>query len=140
MFTGLIETVGRVERIQVPPDGGTRAFRIASAVSAELRPGDSIAVNGTCLTVTVADAGGFGVEISPETLRVTSLGRLAEGAPVNLERALRADARLGGHFVLGHVDGVGRVVSLSLDGEFASLEVECPAPVARYFIPKGSIA
>jgi riboflavin synthase len=140
MFTGLIETVGRVERIHVPPAGGTRAFRIGAPMSAELRAGDSISVNGTCLTVIEANADGFNVEVSPETLRVTSLGRLVEGAPVNLERALRADARLGGHFVLGHVDGVGRVVSLSPDGEFASLEVECPAAVARYFIPKGSIA
>src|SRR5262245_53603534 len=107
MFTGLIETVGRVERVQPLATGEGRSLRIASSIGAELGAGESIAVNGTCLTVTTMDANGFSVEISPETLRVTSLARLEPGASVNLERALRADARLGGHFVLGHVDGVG---------------------------------
>jgi len=140
MFTGLIESLGRVESVRTSGEGASRSMRIASPVGAELRPGESIAVNGTCLTVTEADGDGFSVEVSPETLRVTALGGLAAGAPVNLERALRADARLGGHFVLGHVDGVGRVIALARDGEFASLEVECPAAVTRYLIPKGSIA
>src|SRR5262245_1831910 len=140
MFTGLIETVGRVERVDITTGGGARTMRIATAAGADLRAGESIAVNGTCLTVTTYDANGFNVEVSPETLRVTALGRLAAGSSVNLERALRADARIGGHFVLGHVDGVGRVVGLSADGEFSSLEVECPEAVTRYLISKGSIA
>src|SRR5262245_55613723 len=113
MFTGLIETVGRVEHVQSSTAGGGRRLRVSTTIGRELTDGESVAVNGTCLTVTAHDGGGFEVEISPETLHVTSLSRLDVGAAVNLERALRADARLGGHFVLGHVDGVGRVVALT---------------------------
>jgi riboflavin synthase alpha subunit len=140
MFTGLIETTGRVERVQTVATGDGRGCRIATPVAAELRPGDSIAVNGVCLTVTEADASGFGAGISPETLRVTTLADLAPGHVVNLERPLRADARLGGHFVLGHVDGVGQVVAFTPDGDGYVLEVDSPAAVARYLISKGSIA
>lgn len=140
MFTGLIETLGRVDRLETGAAGAGWSCRIATPIGAELRLGDSIAVNGVCLTVTAADPDGFGAEISPETLRVTTLGDLATGGAVNLERPLRADARLGGHFVLGHVDGVGRVVAFTPEGDCYSLEVESPAAVARFLISKGSIA
>ena len=102
--------------------------------------GESIAVNGVCLTVTSTDGQRFGVDVSPETLRVTTLGGFNVGRVVNLERPLRADARLGGHFVLGHVDGVGRIRSLRSDGACYWLEVEAPARLGQYLIDKGSIA
>jgi len=140
MFTGLIEAIGRVERVGAGAGGAGRSCRVATTVAAELRPGDSIAVNGVCLTVVAADAAGFDAELSPETLRVTTLAGLAPGRAVNLERPLRADARLGGHFVLGHVDGVGQVAVFAPDGDCHVLEVECPPAVAVYLIPKGSIA
>jgi riboflavin synthase alpha subunit len=140
MFTGLIEAIGRVEHVESGATGPGRSIRVATPVAAELRPGDSVAVNGVCLTVTAADAQGFGAEISPETLRVTTLADAMPGRFVNLERPLRADARLGGHFVLGHVDGVGQVIAFTPEGDCYSLEIESPAAVARYFIPKGSVA
>jgi len=124
----------------VDPAGTGRRLRIDTALGAELRAGDSIAVNGVCLTVVACDATGFAADISPETVRVTTLGDRAPGEPVNLERPLRADARLGGHFVLGHVDGVGRVAAFRPDGEGYWLEVDVPDPLEPYMISKGSIA
>src|SRR5690242_18769217 len=107
MFTGLVEAVGElVER--TPVTGGFR-LRIASTLAPELAPGDSLAVNGVCLTVVSAGSSDVCADVGPETVRVTTLGSLTEGAPVNLERPLRADGRIGGHFVQGHVDGVGEV-------------------------------
>lgn len=138
MFTGLVEATGRVARVD--PAGTGRRLRIDTPLGAELRAGDSIAVNGVCLTVVACDATGFAADISPETVRVTTLGDRAPGEPVNLERPLRADARLGGHFVLGHVDGVGRVGALRPDGEGYWLEVDVPEPLEPYMISKGSIA
>jgi riboflavin synthase len=138
MFTGLVEAVGTVARIEGGPLG--RVLRVASRLGAELTPGDSISVSGVCLTVTIADASGFEAEVSPETLRVTTLGAMTTGRSVNLERPLRADARLGGHFVLGHVDGLGRVAAFSPDGEAYWLDVELPPDLQAYAIPKGSIA
>jgi riboflavin synthase len=138
MFTGIVEATGRVARVD--PAGTGRRLRIDTALGAELRAGDSIAVNGVCLTVVACDATGFAADISPETVRVTTLGDRAPGEPVNLERPLRADARLGGHFVLGHVDGVGRVAAFRPDGEGYWLEVDVPDPLEPYMISKGSIA
>jgi riboflavin synthase len=138
MFTGLIESTGTIARVR---DGaGGRRLAIATPISRELRAGDSVAVNGVCLTVTTRRDDEFDVDVSPETLRVTTLGGLDAGRSVNLERPLRADARLGGHFVLGHVDGVGRITSLEPDGECYWLDVEVPAALAPYLITKGSIA
>jgi riboflavin synthase len=97
-------------------------------------------MNGVCLTVTSADAGGFSVDVSPETLRVTSLRSASAGRLVNLERPVRADSRLGGHFVLGHVDDVGRVSTLRPDGDAYWLDVDFPAALAPLIVPKGSIA
>jgi len=138
MFTGIVETTGRVAGIE--PTAAGRRLRVSTALGPELAPGDSIAVSGVCLTVVAADADGFSADVSSETLRVTSLGSRAAGAMVNLERPLRADARLGGHFVLGHVDGVGRIVTLAPDGDGCWLDVELPERLERLAISKGSIA
>src|SRR5262245_59277710 len=115
MFTGLVEATGRVVGVEIA--GAGRRLRVESAIAAELSAGDSIAVSGVCLTVIDRDAQSFAADISSETARVTTLGARAEGDRVNLERPLRADARLGGHFVLGHVDGVGRIAALRPDGD-----------------------
>lgn len=138
MFTGLIEDTGTVARAQA--SGAGRTLSIATPLGRDLRAGDSVAVNGVCLTVTARRDDGFDADVSPETLRVTTLGEFAAGRLVNLERPLRADARLGGHFVLGHVDGVGRIVALRPDGDCYWLEVEVPAALASGLISKGSIA
>jgi riboflavin synthase len=138
MFTGLIEATGTIERREARAAG--QALRCATPLGAELAPGDSIAVSGVCLTVVAADARGFDVEVSPETLRVTTLGALAPGGVVNLERPLRADSRLGGHFVLGHVDAVGRLAGIKDEGDHHWLDVEFPAAFAPSLISKGSVA
>ncbi len=138
MFTGLIEATGRlVERQTIA--GGLR-LRIASALAGELAAGDSLAVNGVCLTVIRADAGEIAADVGPETIRVTTLGTLSPGVPVNLERPLRADSRFGGHFVQGHVDAIGRVEDRKAEAEFEWLTVSFPAPLAPYFVLKGSVA
>jgi len=150
MFTGLIEATGTIEA--VTPAASARRMRVRSALSADLRAGDSISVNGVCLTVLGAGPNNdvvssklgpaplFDVDVSPETLRVTTLGDMAPGRVVNLERPLRADARLGGHFVLGHVDGVGQIKSIDRDGDCYWLAVDAPQELGRYVISKGSIA
>ena len=138
MFTGLIEATGRVGRVQGTARG--QLLRIETILGAELRAGDSIATSGVCLTVTGADAGGFSAEVSPETLRVTSFEAIAAGRFVNLERPLRADGRLGGHFVLGHVDAVGRVATLRPEGDCYWLDVDVPSALAPLLVSKGSVA
>jgi riboflavin synthase len=138
MFTGLIEATGRIERVEPKPVG--RQIRVASPLAADLDEGESIAVDGVCLTAVRSDSDGFEADVSPETERVTTLGGLEVGAVVNLERPVRADARLGGHFVLGHVDGLGRVVSVRSQGDHHWLEVEIPAALTGLVIAKGSIA
>src|SRR5262249_5757058 len=128
MFTGLVEAVGElIER--KPIDRGFR-LRIGTALAGELSPGDSLAVNGVCLTVILAERGEVHADVGPETNRVTTLGWLAPGSAVNLERPLRADSRLGGHFVQGHVDAIGYVEELRQDAEFYWLTVSFPAHVA----------
>ena len=138
MFTGLVEATGRIARAQ--PTARGRQLRIDTPLGAELGAGESIAVSGVCLTVTTSDAGGFSADVSPETLRVTSLGSRPVNGIVNLERPLRADSRLGGHFVLGHVDAVGRIATLRSDGDCFWLEVDVPATLAPLMISKGSVA
>jgi riboflavin synthase len=138
MFTGLVETVGEVLERQVTA-GGVR-LRIASTLENELTVGDSLAVNGVCLTVIAAEDAGVHADVGPETLRVTTLGGLARGSLVNLERPLRADSRFGGHFVQGHVDAVGFIEDLHAEADFTWLTVSFPAPLAPYIVPKGSIA
>lgn len=146
MFTGLIETTGRVETVdasgveRVEPDGTARRLRIATPIGRELAIGDSVAVNGVCLTAVTVDADGFTAVVSPETLRVTNLGAVSPGRLVNLERPVRADGRMGGHFVLGHVDAVGRIARITPDGECHWLDIDAPASLEALMIPKGSIA
>jgi riboflavin synthase len=138
MFTGLVEAVGELlERTETA--GGAR-LRIGAALAGELSPGDSLAVNGVCLTVSAVEASAILTDIGPETLRVTTLGRLAPGTPVNLERPMRADARFGGHFVQGHVDGIGRVDEIRRAAEFSWLRVRLAEELGAHVVLKGSIA
>ena len=138
MFTGLIEALGGVAETRELPSG--RRLRIATEIAGQLAPGDSIAVNGVCLTVVEFDASGFEAEVSPETLRVTNLAGLRNGSTVNLERPLLPSDRLGGHFVQGHVDGVGHIVSIRQEADFWWVSVGFPIDLARYIVIKGSIA
>jgi len=138
MFTGLIESVGEIiGRAETP--GGVR-LHVGCALGGGLGLGDSVAVNGVCLTVISFDPRGFAADVGPETMRVTTLGGLKENDLVNLERPLRADSRLGGHFVQGHVDAVGRIEHLKAEADFQWLTVRFPEHLAPYLIPKGSIA
>jgi riboflavin synthase alpha subunit len=138
MFTGLVEGVGTlVERTAT--SAGAR-LRIATPLAAELRPGDSLAVNGVCLTVTAADPDAVEADAGPETLRVTTLGWLASGSLVNLERPLRPDSRMGGHFVQGHVDAMAQIENLRQEADFYWLTVSYPRELAPYLVPKGSVA
>jgi|SRR5262245_57258257 len=138
MFTGLIEAVG--ELIERQPTGGGYRLRIATAMAPELTPGDSLAVNGVCLTVILATEREAHADVGPETVRVTTLGSLPQGTRVNLERPLRADSRFGGHFVQGHVDAIGRIEALRADAEFHWMTVSFPVELAPYIVHKGSIA
>ena len=138
MFTGLVETVGEVAEIK-PTPAGVR-IRLMTDLASTLLPGDSLAVNGVCLTVVSADPGGVNMDISPETLRVSSLGTLRRGAPVNLERPMRADSRVGGHFVQGHVDATGTIEELRQDGDCWWVTVRFPPSLAAQIVRKGSIA
>lgn len=137
MFTGIVEQVGTL--VEVKPMAGGFRVRVATGLAAETVPGDSIAVNGVCLTALVAADGDVHFDIGPETARITTLGALERGQTVNLERPLRADARLGGHFVLGHVDGVGTVEELRPEGESLWITVSYPPALAPLFIRKGSV-
>ncbi|HEY7170657.1 MAG TPA: riboflavin synthase [Vicinamibacterales bacterium] len=138
MFTGLVEATGEI--VETKPMGGGVRLRIATSLAGELSPGDSLAVNGVCLTVIAAEADGVHADVGPETLRVTTLGSLAREAVVNLERPLRADSRFGGHFVQGHVDGIGHVEDIRSDAEFHWLTISFPPPLAPYLVHKGSVA
>src|SRR5687767_8927594 len=129
MFTGLIEAVGELVECRQSPGG--RRLGIATQLTPELALGDSVAVNGVCLTVVHRNAGAIHADVGPETLRVTTLGMLESGAVVNLERPLRADGRMGGHFVQGHVDAVGRIEALQPAADFHWLMVSFPPELAR---------
>jgi len=138
MFTGLVERTGVVAAV-TPREDGLR-FRIAApGWESETAIGDSIAVNGCCLTVVERSADGLGFDVVPESVRRTMLGSLAPGDPVNLERSLRLDQRLGGHLVQGHVDGIGRVLEVRPEGE-GRIGFEVPGPIARFVAEKGSVA
>jgi riboflavin synthase len=146
MFTGIIEAAGKIESLEHGPEGGR--LRVAFApptagvddLSAHMKLGDSISVNGCCLTVVEFDKKHFAADLSGETLRRTSFGEKKPGGIVNLERPLAAGARLGGHFVQGHVDGVGRVTRLVPEGNNWWLSVRVPEDLRRYVAEKGSIA
>lgn len=139
MFTGIVTAVGRITA-STPHEGGLRLAIDADGLPGEdLVPGESIAVAGVCLTVTAAAGRGFHCDVSGETLRLTTLGRRAVGDAVNLERALRAGDRLGGHLVSGHVDGIGRLRAVAADGLSWIYRFEAPPALRRYLAPKGSI-
>lgn len=137
MFTGLIADLGQIDAIARSPDGVV--LTVASTLTEEIAEGDSVAVNGVCLTATAVRDGRFDAEVMNETLRSSSLAEVGAGSPVNLELALRATDRLGGHLVQGHVDGVGRIVSLTPDGFSQTVQIEAPDGVLRYVVHKGSI-
>jgi riboflavin synthase len=139
MFTGIVEEVGTV--VRVDPASPLEGLVIdADVVLDDARPGDSISVNGTCLTVTSLLSGRFFAGVMPETLRRTNLGDLKPGDSVNLERPVLPKTRLGGHFVQGHVDGTGTVKSVRPDGNALSVWIEAPADLLRYIVEKGFIA
>jgi riboflavin synthase len=138
MFTGIVEGVGTLT--EVKGTGAGYRVRIHTPLSAELKLGDSLAVNGVCLTVILIDGDHVIADVGPETARVTTLGGLQRGQDVNLERPLRADGRFDGHFVLGHVDGVGVIDEIRAEGESHWLTIGFPATLAPFFIRKGSVA
>jgi riboflavin synthase len=138
MFTGLIEAVG--ELVERKPTSGGFRLRIATPLAPEMNPGDSLAVNGVCLTVILAESREIHADVGPETIRVTTLGALERGCQVNLERPLRGDGRFGGHFVQGHVDAIGHIEELRAELEFQWLTVSFPPHLAPYLVHKGSVA
>ena len=138
MFTGLIESVGEVADVETRHSG--LRVHVRTSLAGELSAGESLAVNGVCLTVTGAGDGRVQADIGPETARVTTLGVIRAGQPVNLERAMRADSRFGGHFVQGHVDGTGTVHHVRADGDAHWITIGFAAELAPYLIRKGSIA
>ena len=141
MFTGIVEEVGVVAKI------GANSMTVRAAkVMEDLKLGDSIAVNGACLTAVSFSENGetgeseFSVDLSPETMRRTSLGQLSQGRPVNLERALLVSDRMGGHIVQGHVDGTGRIISIKPEGDSIVFRIRVPKPLNRYIVEKGFVA
>lgn len=139
MFTGLIEELGTIAAVEPLAEG--RRIRIAAELTtSDLYNGDSIAVNGVCLTALEVDPTGFFADVSPETLYRTTIGSLSPGSRVNLERSVTPNTRLGGHIVQGHVDGRGKFVSAVSQGDFWTITIGFPDELARYFVHKGSIA
>jgi riboflavin synthase len=139
VFTGLVEALGEVREVR--DEGPGRRLVVAEGrLAGELTLGESVAVNGVCLTVVAHEGSAFAVEVGPETLARTNLGGLQPGERVNLERALRVGDRLGGHWVQGHVDGVGRIAERRPDGPWETVWFACPHDLSRYMVPKGSVA
>jgi len=138
MFTGIVETLGEVAEVKPTPAGFR--LRVTTPLSLEVKPGDSVAVNGVCLTVVSADAFGIHMDVSPETLRVSALGALKRGTSVNLERPLRSDGRIDGHFVQGHVDATGSIEEMRRDGDAWWVTIKFPPSLAAQIVRKGSIA
>jgi riboflavin synthase len=138
MFTGLVEEVG--ELIERKPTSGGFRLRIGTRLASDLARGDSLAVNGVCLTTILAEKGEVHADVGPETARVTTLGWLPPGSALNLERPLRADSRFGGHFVQGHVDAVGHIEDLRASAEFHWMTVSFPRELSPLIVHKGSIA
>jgi len=138
MFTGIVEEVGRV--LEAEALEGGRRFRVGCSFAAELRPDESVATNGVCLTVTALDGGGFVTGLAPETRQRTNLDALDGGARVNLERSVTPSTRMGGHFVQGHVDGTGTIESFRPDADALWVTVRAPRELMRYVVPKGYVA
>ena len=139
MFTGIVEDLGTVESLK-PTDQGAVITILTSMPTSEINIGDSITVNGACLTVVAKSAGRFAMDVSAETLRCSVLGQLKPGSRVNLERCLTLDKLLGGHLVSGHVDGVGRIVSIRPEGDSKLFSFEVAPAQTRYLVEKGSVA
>ena len=139
MFTGLVESLGRVLAV-VGEDAGVRLAVEAGALAADAAIGDSICVSGCCLSVVRIEGGRLEFQLGPETLARTTLGELCPGAAVNLERSLRLSDRLGGHLVSGHIDGVGRLVTLARDGDWVTCRFASPPALLPQLAPKGSVA
>lgn len=139
MFTGIIEEVGIVEKIKKANDVA-RITISASLIVKDAKEGDSIAVSGVCLTAVEVFQNGFLADISKETLSKTNFGNLRLGAKVNLERSVTLQTRLGGHIVLGHVDGCGRITSIEQNGDYSTIRIAYPKELSRYMVYKGSIA
>jgi len=138
VFTGIVEELGTVEAIADLEDAARLVVR-GPVVTSDARPGDSVAVNGVCLTVVDLEDGTFSADVMLETLRRSSLGALAVGSPVNLERAARVDSRLGGHIVQGHVDGVATVTQIEPTEHWTTMSFALPSGLSRYLVEKGSI-
>lgn len=139
MFTGIVEELGRISAIE-RGEAGARFVVEASVVTSDISNGDSIAVNGVCLTALDAKPGSFAADVSPETLNRTTLDRLSVGSRVNLERAVTPATRLGGHIVQGHVDGRGTYLGAFDEGDFWTVRIGFPTEMRRYFVFKGSVA
>jgi riboflavin synthase len=137
MYTGLIEEIGRVR--QNLPVAGTLSI-LAKLVLEEIKIGDSIAVNGVCLTVTAFDGTSFSADVTPETLQRSTLGHLHDGDPVNLERPVAGDGRFGGHFVSGHIDGIGWIAHRTEEGNAVRIEIETTPELLNLIVEKGSVA
>jgi len=140
MFTGIVERVAQISRLESISGRVELEIDAGADLTAAVRSGDSISVSGCCLTVVAQRGGTLGFQAVQETLRRTSLGSRKVGDRVNLERAMRADARLDGHIVQGHVDGTGTIHSLRSDGEDLLVRIDCPEEIARQIVPKGSVA
>jgi riboflavin synthase len=139
MFTGIVEERGRIEKLD-QASGGIKIVVSASVVTSGIANGDSIAVNGVCLTALDITPESFAADVSPETLHRTTLGSLKVGSAVNLERAMLPTTRLGGHIMQGHVDGRGTFISAESEGDFWTVKIGFPAELARYLVHKGSVA
>lgn len=135
MFTGIVEATGKIKKI----DGHNYTIEVKNFLD-DAKVGQSIAINGVCTTILSFNEGEFVVELMPETLRVTNFSEVKEGDEVNLEKSLRADGRLDGHFVLGHVDGIGRIEEIKEDGEFIDLIISAPENLRKYLARKGAVA
>jgi riboflavin synthase len=138
MFTGLIEAVGEIGEVKTTSSGAR--LRIRTTLAGELRSGDSVAVNGVCLTVILSEEGEIHADVGPETARITTLGDLKPSQPVNLERSMRADSRFGGHFVQGHADGTGMIEDVRSEAESRWLTISFSPHLSPYLIRKGSVA
>ena len=139
MFTGIIEELGTINLLERSNDGA-RIVISANLVTSDISNGDSIAVNGVCLTAIDVSNKSFAADISPETLERTTLGNLAANSPVNLERAMLPTTRFGGHIVQGHVDGIGTFLSAHKQGDFYTVKISFPPELERYLVHKGSVA
>jgi riboflavin synthase len=140
MFTGLIESLGTIRTTVDDGHGGKQLTVVDRLIAHQLTVGESVAVNGSCLTVVERDADSFRFQVGPETLHKTNLGQLRTGDRVNLERSLRVGDRLGGHFVQGHVDAIGAIAERIQQGEWEMIRFRCPAELTKLMVPKGSIA